>query len=57
MSFDKNDENSLDKINFAQLPIGKNEDVEFSEELADDADRKAQQRANEADERAEGNQA
>ncbi|MFK7693506.1 YfhD family protein [Paenibacillus sp. HJGM_3] len=36
-----------------QLPIGKNEDVEFSEALADENDREAQQRAEEADERAE----
>ncbi|SEN08233.1 YfhD family protein [Paenibacillus sp. OV219] len=43
----------LEKVNFAELPIGKNEDVEFSEELADDADRVAQQRAAEADARAE----
>ncbi|MBH5318150.1 YfhD family protein [Paenibacillus sp. GSMTC-2017] len=45
--------NDLEKQNFAELPIGKNEDVEFSEELADEADRKAQQRANEADQRNE----
>lgn len=41
------------KVNFAELPIGKEEDVEFSEELADEADRIAQQRAAEADKRAE----
>ena len=35
----------LEKQNFAELPIGKNEDVEFSEELADDADKEAKQRA------------
>jgi hypothetical protein len=33
---------------------GKFQDVEFSEELADEADRIAQRRAEEADERAEG---
>ncbi|GKU79734.1 YfhD family protein [Paenibacillus sp. L3-i20] len=48
-----NDNKDLEKQNFAELPIGKNEDVEFSEELADEADRKAHQRANEADQRAE----
>lgn len=48
-----NEQNELEKVNFGQLPIGKNEDVEFSEELADEADRKAQQRANEADQRAQ----
>ena len=46
------DKNNLEKINFAELPIGQNEDVEFSEELADEDDRKAQQRARAADERA-----
>ncbi|RJX38260.1 YfhD family protein [Paenibacillus pinisoli] len=48
-----NEHNEPEKVNFGQLPIGKNEDVEFSEELADEADRKAQQRANEADQRAQ----
>ncbi|WP_371320131.1 YfhD family protein [Chengkuizengella axinellae] len=33
------------------LPISKNEDVEFSEELADEEDMKAQERAAEADHR------
>ncbi|WP_168119316.1 YfhD family protein [Paenibacillus sp. HB172176] len=46
----------LDKVNFAELPIGKEEDVEFSEELADEADHKAQQRAAEADKRVEKQQ-
>ncbi|WP_154665910.1 YfhD family protein [Paenibacillus pinihumi] len=36
-----------------KLPIGKNEDVEFSEEQADAADLKARERAAEADHRAE----
>ncbi|RJE89864.1 YfhD family protein [Paenibacillus sp. 1011MAR3C5] len=48
-----NEHNELENVNFGQLPISKNEDVEFSEELADEADRKAQQRAKEADERAQ----
>ncbi|SDW89239.1 YfhD family protein [Paenibacillus sp. CF384] len=43
----------LEKQNFAELPIGKNEDVEFAEELADEADKKAMQRAAEADARAQ----
>lgn len=46
------DKNDLEKQNFAELPIGQNEDIEFSEELADEADRKAQQRAKAADQRA-----
>jgi hypothetical protein len=49
----ENQKNELTKVNFAQLPIGKNEDVEFSEELADEADRQAAQRAAEADQRAQ----
>lgn len=36
-----------------KLPIGKNEDVEFSRELADENDLEAQARAKAADERAE----
>ncbi|MBD2869464.1 YfhD family protein [Paenibacillus arenilitoris] len=47
------DNNDLEKVNFAELPTGKNEDVEFSEELADEADRKAMERAAAADERNE----
>ncbi|MFF2090346.1 YfhD family protein [Paenibacillus sp. NPDC058174] len=47
-----NEQNELEKQNFATLPIGENEDVEFSEELADEADRKAAQRAAQADQRA-----
>ncbi|WP_081735182.1 YfhD family protein [Paenibacillus gorillae] len=47
-----NEQNELEKQNFANLPIGENEDVEFSEELADEADRKAAQRAAQADQRA-----
>ncbi|OUS77540.1 YfhD family protein [Paenibacillus sp. MY03] len=43
--------NSLEKVNFGDLPIGQNEDVEFSQELADEADIKAQKRAAEADRR------
>ncbi|MCU6707655.1 YfhD family protein [Paenibacillus sp. J5C_2022] len=46
----------MENINFAQLPIAKNEDVEFSEEAADNADRIAQQRAEAADRRAQGEQ-
>jgi hypothetical protein len=47
------DQNNLEKQNFGNLPAGQNEDVEFSEELADEADRKAAQRAAAADERNE----
>ncbi|CAM4310654.1 YfhD family protein [Paenibacillus alkaliterrae] len=47
------DKNDLENQNFAELPIGKNEDVEFSEELADEADRKAAERAAAADRRNE----
>ncbi|MGM0880663.1 MAG: YfhD family protein [Bacillota bacterium] len=47
------DKNDFEKINFAQLPIAKNEDVEFSEELADEADRQAARRAAAADQRNE----
>lgn len=47
------DKNSMEKVNFAELPDGKNEDVEFSEELADEADRKAAERAAAADARNE----
>ncbi len=36
-----------------KLPIGKAEDVEFSEEMADAADKEAQARAAAADQRAE----
>lgn len=43
----------LEKQNFATLPTGKNEDVEFSEEQADDADRIALKRVEEADARAQ----
>lgn len=48
-----NDNEDMERVNFGNLPIGKNEDVEFSEELADEADKLAQQRAAEADKRAE----
>ncbi|WP_141506090.1 YfhD family protein [Paenibacillus luteus] len=44
---------NLEKENFANLPVGENEDVEFSEELADEADRKAAERAAAADQRNE----
>ncbi|MDQ0058386.1 YfhD family protein [Paenibacillus harenae] len=47
------EQNQLEKINFATQPDGKVEDVEFSEELADEADRQAAQRAAEADRRAQ----
>lgn len=50
----KTNANDMENINFAQLPIAKNEDVEFSEDKADDADRIAQQRAEAADRRAQG---
>ncbi|MCA0754609.1 YfhD family protein [Paenibacillus sp. N4] len=43
----------MEKVNFAELPVGKNEDVEFSEELADEADRIAAERAAAADARNE----
>lgn len=36
-----------------RLPVAKNEDVEFSQELADQADVTAQRRAEEADRRQE----
>jgi hypothetical protein len=36
-----------------ELPVAKNEDVEFSAELADEDDREAQERANAADQRQE----
>lgn len=45
------DKNELEKVNFAELPIAKGEDVEFSEELADEADHKAAERAAAADRR------
>ncbi|WP_157282961.1 YfhD family protein [Paenibacillus assamensis] len=37
----------------SKLPVAKAEDVEFSEELADEADRIAAERARQADARAE----
>ncbi|WP_244226709.1 YfhD family protein [Paenibacillus protaetiae] len=40
------------KVNFGDLPVGLNEDVEFSEALADEDDWEAQERAASADERA-----
>ncbi|MEK3881636.1 YfhD family protein [Paenibacillus sp. PL2-23] len=53
-------DNDMKKINFGELPVeeaefhnGKAEDVEFAEELADDADRAAMKRAAEADRRNE----
>ncbi|QHT60273.1 YfhD family protein [Paenibacillus lycopersici] len=46
---------NLEKQNFGNLPIGKNEDVEFSAEQADEADRIAMKRAQEADARAQAN--
>lgn len=50
-------ENSMEKVNFgdlpANIPSNKAEDVEFSEELADEADRIAQERAAAADQRNE----
>ncbi|WP_169081984.1 YfhD family protein [Paenibacillus sp. PL91] len=49
----ENNQNNLEKQNFGILPVGKNEDVEFSEELADEADRNAAQRAAAADARNE----
>ncbi|MUT66652.1 YfhD family protein [Paenibacillus sp. NEAU-GSW1] len=48
----QNDKNELEKVNFGELPIGEYEDVEFSEELADEADHKAAERAAQADQRA-----
>jgi hypothetical protein len=36
-----------------KLPIARNEDVEFSAEVADEDDREAMQRAEDADQRAE----
>ncbi|MBB3108967.1 hypothetical protein FHS18_001019 [Paenibacillus phyllosphaerae] len=46
-------EQEKNHLNHSNLPIGKNEDVEFSEELADEADREAMKRAEAADARAE----
>jgi hypothetical protein len=50
-------ENGMEKVNFGDLPAnvsnGKIEDVEFSEELADEADKIAQKRAAAADRRNE----
>ena len=46
------DENENKQAN-RKLPVAKNEDVEFSLELADEDDREAKQRAEEADQRAE----
>ncbi|EFM12735.1 conserved hypothetical protein [Paenibacillus curdlanolyticus YK9] len=47
-----NEQNEFEKVNFGNLPIAENEDVEFSEEFADEADHVAQQRAAAADKRA-----
>ncbi|SFE99949.1 YfhD-like protein [Paenibacillus catalpae] len=46
----------MEKVNFGDLPVGKNEDVEFSEELADEADKQAERRAAAADSRAQNGQ-
>lgn len=46
----------MEKVNFGDLPVGKNEDVEFSEEFADAADKKAAERAAAADARAQNEQ-
>ncbi|MBW7473734.1 YfhD family protein [Paenibacillus oenotherae] len=40
---------NLQNQNFANLPAGQNEDVEFSEALADADDQQAQKRAAQAD--------
>lgn len=45
------DKSYMEKQNFGDLPIGKNEDVEFSEELADEDDLEAVKRAEAADNR------
>lgn len=45
-------DNSSEPQSARHLPTAKAEDVEFSGELADEADREAQQRAAEADRRA-----
>lgn len=42
-----------DQQAYEKLPLARNEDVEFSAELADEDDREAMQRADEADQRAE----
>jgi hypothetical protein len=44
------------EADYDALPIGSEEDVEFSEELADHEDIEAQQRAAEADRRAAANE-
>ncbi|GFN30317.1 YfhD family protein [Paenibacillus xylaniclasticus] len=43
--------NNMEDVNFGNLPIVENEDVEFSEELADEDDKVAQRRAEAADRR------
>ncbi|MFX3633695.1 MAG: YfhD family protein [Candidatus Pristimantibacillus sp.] len=48
-----NNKEYAEKQNFGNLPVAKNEDVEFSEELADEADLQAAKRAAEADQRAQ----
>ncbi|MFD1953377.1 YfhD family protein [Paenibacillus thailandensis] len=40
------------KVNFGDLPVGMEEDVEFSEEFADEDDIEAQERAAKANARA-----
>ncbi|MHA6483710.1 YfhD family protein [Paenibacillus sp. strain BS8-2] len=51
-------ENTLGKVNFGDLPASNQgfgaEDVEFSEEIADEADHMAQERAAQADRRQTG---
>jgi len=47
------EENNAGSRQQSHLPIAKNEDVEFSETIADADDKEAQQRAAEADSRAE----
>lgn len=49
----KSNKVNLEKTNFGELPLGVNEDVEFSEELADEADQVAAERAAAADQRNE----
>lgn len=47
------DKEFMEKVNFGNLPIGKREDVEYSEELADTDDIEAAERAAAADARAQ----
>lgn len=49
------DQDTQQKDRYGKLPIAHTEDVEYSEELADEADREAVERAEAAELRQEGN--